>query len=418
MKRIEQLDMAEVTAQQPFAHWLHRVEKIGRVGKEKLIEIFGSPQEIYCAGEKQLQAVLQPEQVESIKAAKQYDVYKEYDEMLAQGILFYPYYHPTYPGRLFTIPDRPFGIYVKGRLPEENRHSVAIVGARNCSEYGRFVAETFAKALAKEGIQVISGMAKGIDGIAQQAAIEAGGDTYGVLGCGADICYPTAHRLLYNDICANGGILSTYPPKTPPLASYFPPRNRIISGLSDVVLVVEARNKSGTLITVDMALEQGREVYVVPGRITDRLSDGCNRLLVQGAGVALSPAQMIEELMNTVWCERQVTDRQKPVRGKKPAESTEIAESKHTGKGSDNRKSNSGSIAVHKTVHLAREEQELLTLLDFYPISLDQIRMMMQTKDVLRTLTLPQTMEMLLKLSMEGYVKNEGGYYGLAKPVR
>lgn len=380
MKRIEQLDMVELTAQQPFAYWLHRVAKIGRAGKEKLIAIFGSPQEIFCAGEKQLQAVLQPEQAESILAAKQYDIYKEYDEMLAQGILFYPYYHPAYPERLFTIPDRPFGIYVKGRLPETDRRSVAIVGARNCSEYGRFVAEAFAKAFAKEGISVISGMARGIDGIAQQAVLEAGGDTYGVLGCGADICYPAVHRQLYEDICEKGGILSTYPPKTPPLASYFPPRNRIISGLSDAVLVVEARNKSGTLITVDMALEQGKEVYVVPGRITDRLSDGCNRLLGQGAGVALSPAQIIEELTN--------------------------------------RKSNNGFLTEHKTNQLSKEEQELLSLLDFYPISIDQIRMMMQTKEALCALTLPQTMEMLLKLSMEGYVKNEGGYYGLAKPVQ
>lgn len=417
MKRIEQLDMVELTAQQPFAYWLHKVEKIGRAGKEKLIEIFGSPQEIFCAGEKQLQAVLQPEQVERIKAAKQSDVYKEYGEMLAQGILFYPYYHPAYPGRLSNIPDRPFGIYVKGRLPETDRRSVAIVGARNCSEYGRFVAENFAKAFAAEGIQVISGMAKGVDGIAQQAVLEAGGDTYGVLGCGADICYPAVHRQLYHDICANGGILSTYPPKTPPLASYFPPRNRIISGLSDVVLVVEARNKSGTLITVDMALEQGREVYVVPGRITDRLSDGCNKLLLQGAGVALSPTQMIEELMNTVWCERKVSKGRQPVRGE-AAENTEIPERKRSGKGSSNRKSGSSPLTVHAVNHLSEEEQELLSLLDFYPISLDQIRMMMQTKDVLCTLTLPQTMEMLLKLSMEGYVKNEGGYYGLAKPVQ
>ena len=158
--------------------------------------------------------------------------------------------------------------------------------------------------MGRAGIQVISGMARGIDGISQQAALSAGGTSYGVLGCGVDICYPAQNRRLYEELLEKGGLLSTYTPGTKPLPQYFPPRNRIVSGLSDALIVIEARQKSGTLITVDMALEQGRDVYVVPGRITDRLSDGCNHLLTQGAGVFLSPESFAEDFLRS-WEEKQ-----------------------------------------------------------------------------------------------------------------
>lgn len=186
-------------------------------------------------------------------------------------------------------------IFYKGRLPEDTIPSVAVIGARECSEYGRYVAEELGRYLGTHRIQVISGMARGIDGISQQAALSAGGTSYGVLGCGVDICYPSQNRRLYEELGREGGLLSTYAPGIRAMPAYFPPRNRIVSGLSDALIVIEARQKSGTLITVDMALEQGRDVYVVPGRITDRLSDGCNRLLNQGAGVMLSPEQFLEE---------------------------------------------------------------------------------------------------------------------------
>ena len=158
------------------------------------------------------------------------------------------------------------------------------------------MAEKLGEILGKNGIAVVSGMARGIDGISQTAALKNGGISYGVLGCGVDICYPAQNRTLYDRLVAQGGLISSYPPGTPALARNFPPRNRIVSGLADAVVVVEAREKSGTLITVDMALEQGREVYAVPGRITDRLSDGCNRLLRQGAAPLLSPEELLEAL--------------------------------------------------------------------------------------------------------------------------
>lgn len=158
------------------------------------------------------------------------------------------------------------------------------------------MAKRFAEELASCGIEVISGMAKGIDGVSQRAAIDAGGKTYAILGCGVDICYPREHFDLYQHIQENGGIISEQPPGTSPLPQHFPARNRIISGLADIILVMEAQEKSGSLITADMALEQGKDVYALPGSIDSNLSWGCHNLIKQGAGILLSPKELIEEL--------------------------------------------------------------------------------------------------------------------------
>lgn len=217
-------------------------------------------------------------------------------------IAFITPFEKEYPERLRNIPDAPAGLYVRGRLPAEKNITVAVIGARDCSDYGRYVAEGLGAFLGRNGVTVVSGMARGIDGISQWAALEAGGTSIGVLGCGVDICYPSENRALFDRLLEQGTILSEYPPGMPPKAMNFPARNRIVSGLADAVVVVEARSKSGTLITVDMALEQGREVFVIPGRITDRLSDGCNKLIKQGAAVLLSPEELLEELLE--WKER------------------------------------------------------------------------------------------------------------------
>lgn len=201
-----------------------------------------------------------------------------------------------YPARLLEIPDPPERLYVLGKLPEEKVPSVAIIGARECSEYGNYVAARLGECMGRNGIQVVSGMARGIDGIGQTAALDAGGSSFAVLGSGVDVCYPARNRRLYERLRERGGVLSEYPSGTPALSRNFPPRNRIVSGLADAVVVVEAREKSGTLITVDMALEQGKEVYAVPGRVTDALSSGCNRLVKLGAAVLLDPEELAEEL--------------------------------------------------------------------------------------------------------------------------
>ncbi|MBO6138381.1 MAG: DNA-processing protein DprA [Lachnospiraceae bacterium] len=202
----------------------------------------------------------------------------------------------AFPERLKTIPQPPRGIYVKGSLPDPEKPSVAVIGARSNTEYGRKVAQLFAAGLARHGVQIISGMARGIDGIAQEAAVNAGGASFGVLGCGVNVVYPKLNAELFEKVEASGGIISEYPPDMEARAELFPQRNRIISGLCDILLVVEARIKSGTAITVRCALDQGRDVFAVPGRISDPLSVGCNALIADGAGVANRPEDILEAL--------------------------------------------------------------------------------------------------------------------------
>ncbi len=201
----------------------------------------------------------------------------------------------VYPKRLTGLREAPASLYYIGELPADDVPSVAIVGARNCSGYGRQMAREFGREIGGEGIQVISGMAAGIDGIAQRGALAVKGKSYGVLGCGVDRCYPAANRDLYEELRQKGGVISEYVPGTEPKACLFPSRNRIISGLADAVLVLEAREKSGTLITVSMALEQGRDVYALPGRVSDSLSEGCNRLIYEGATPLIRPYEFVEE---------------------------------------------------------------------------------------------------------------------------
>ena len=201
-----------------------------------------------------------------------------------------------FPLRFEGLSDVPQGLYYIGSLPDDNTPSVAVVGARSCSSYGRKTAFALGKFLAEHGVQVISGMAMGIDSSAQEGALAAGGKTFAVLGCGVDICYPRTSYAVYDALAVRGGIIAEVEPGTKPLAYNFPRRNRIISALSDIVIVVEAREKSGSLITVDCALEQGRTVYAVPGRLGDRLSDGCNYLIAQGAGILWSFEAVMEEL--------------------------------------------------------------------------------------------------------------------------
>ena len=203
-----------------------------------------------------------------------------------------------YPYRLKNIGDPPLILFYKGKLPDDERPCVAIVGARECSLYGEKTASMFARELSSAGVQIISGMARGVDGISQRGSISVGGNTFGVLGCGVDVIYPEENKDLFADILKDGGILSEFEPGTEPLRQYFPSRNRIISGLSDIVLVVEARKRSGTYITVTQALEQGREVFAVPGRITDALSDGCNNLIAAGAEIAVNSQTLIQDLKN------------------------------------------------------------------------------------------------------------------------
>ena len=215
---------------------------------------------------------------------------------MSENIKIYKKTEEGYPKNLLQLPDAPSRLYVLGELPDPMRPAIAIVGARNCSSYGKNMAYEYARILTQAGIQVISGLARGVDAAAHAGALAAGGKTYGVMGCGVDFCYPTSSRKLYHVMQQQGGILSEFAPGTPPLSYHFPLRNRIISGLSGAILVVEAKEKSGSLITADAALEQGRTVFALPGRAGDLLSEGCNRLIYQGAIPAWKPEIILEEM--------------------------------------------------------------------------------------------------------------------------
>ena len=401
----------ELEREQPYAYWL-MCAPIGDATKSRLLLRFGRPSGVFEASEKALMdstlSIGKKERwIAYIKERKEENAKREYEKLQTKGILFYPEYHPHYPAKLLSIPARPFGIFVKGKLPDVRQRSLAIVGARDCSEYGQYVARHFAEKMAQNGVAVISGLARGIDGIAQRAAMEAGGESFGVLGCGADICYPKSNEKLYRMCMERGGILSTYLPGTPPTPNLFPPRNRIISGLSDGILIIEAREKSGTIITADLALEQGKDVFVIPGRVTDRLSDGCNSLIRQGASLIQSPEQLLEEL-NIGYgkvCVTGYEEEENPCeQGKEGGNSAQRVAYKADdciGQ-SDNRETFS---------QFTLEEQAFLQLFDLELLSIEQIRRKMVASSFLKNITLPQTMEMLMKFVIMGQLRAEGGYY-------
>ncbi len=282
-----------------YAYWLDNLPGIGSGKIQYLLEYAACAQEVYEMPMAHLKAmeVLSEEELHTIHLSKRnWNLDGEWFALMEQGIGFISIEQADFPEKLQNIPDTPYALYYIGNLPDPNRKTVAIVGARGRSAYGSEIATKLAKALSDHGVQVISGMAKGIDADAHRGALEGQGDTFAVLGCGVDVCYPKENRYLYQRILDKGGIISEYPPNTQPKAQLFPARNRIISGYSDCVVVIEAREKSGSLITADYAMEQGRDVYAVPGRISDSLSAGCNKLIKQGAGIVQSVEDFLADL--------------------------------------------------------------------------------------------------------------------------
>lgn len=282
-----------------YAHWLDNIRGISSAKKRYLYEVITCAEEIYQMTPyklKQVNGLTEADVQLILKSRREWDIDKEWFGLMEQGIGFVSVEQNNFPEKLKNIPDTPYALYFIGKLPEEKRKSVAIVGARGRSAYGCEVAQTLAKSLSEHGVQVISGLAKGIDSDAHKGALAGGGDTYGVLGSGVNVCYPRENRYLYEKMIEKGGVLSEHPPNTQPLAHFFPLRNRIISGLSDCIVVIEAKEKSGSLITADFAMEQGKDVYALPGRITDGLSAGCNKLIKQGAGIVQSVEDFLVDL--------------------------------------------------------------------------------------------------------------------------
>lgn len=359
--------------QRIYAAWLDTIYWVTSETKYRLLDMAGSAQKVYEMEEGRLAAVMGLKGCDRfLEQRKRYKPQKVWNYLVEIGVRYTYCQASDFPGRLAEIPDPPFGIFYKGRLPDESVPAVAVIGARKCSDYGRVMAEKFARGFAERGVDVISGMAAGIDGISQAAALKAGGRSYAVLGCGVDIAYPRSNEALYRQLVESGGVLSEYPPQMEPRPALFPPRNRIISALADVVLVVEAREKSGTLITVDMALEQGREVYTIPGRCTDSLSMGCNRLIRQGAAVAVTPEDIIDDML---WD----TILKKP--GNQPQPSKK----------------------------LSRAAQEVYSVLEMLPATQDVIVAKLREKK--SACTIPQICQGLVELELKGLVRCQNRQY-------
>jgi len=354
-----------------YACWLCNFPYLGNGQLHQLCEAFGGPEGVYHASQEEWEKVLSSKQATRLKEyTAAWLPEKEYRRMRTQGIELVTIQEKNYPERLRTIPDAPFGLFFRGSLPQEEAPAVAVIGARECSEYGRYVARQLGEMLGKCGVTVISGMARGIDGICQEAALEVGGYSVGVLGSGVDICYPAQNRGLYERLGKTGAVISSYPLNTPARSQNFPPRNRIVSGLADVVVAIEAKVKSGTLITVDLALEQGREVYAVPGRVTDRLSDGCNRLIRQGAGVLLEPEGFVEEMWE-LWERKSGREAGRMVQGKGREEGQKQVRSD----GSPMEEMSQGQNRHGKIVEmLSPELSAVYEALDFTPHSPEELR--------------------------------------------
>lgn len=281
-----------------YWYWLYNIEGIGPKSCEKILSLYGSPQDAYesLKASELIQLGISQKKIENIINSRKMDiVIKNMNHLLEKGIRVVTLADQEYPEKLRNIYDPPGVLYVRGEMPKETATTIAIVGARECSNYGKELAMYFGKELAECGIQVISGLAKGIDSFAHMGARKCQGKTYAVLGCGIDICYPRENINLYMDIIESGGVISEYPPGYRPLKANFPMRNRIISGLSDGILLVEAREKSGSLITMDLGLEQGKNIYACPGRIFDGLSQGTNRMIQMGGKLVLEANDILED---------------------------------------------------------------------------------------------------------------------------
>jgi len=358
--------------------WLCNISGIGPMKIKAILNHLEDAEAVYHASEQVLQNIegLNISDVERIKDSRK-DIYihHAFEEMQNSDIRFIHMGSSDYPKKLKLLCDSPAGLYVRGKLPKEDTLSVAIVGARNCTEYGRKVAAMLGEHFARMGIQVISGMAAGIDAAGQRGCLLGDGYTCAVLGCGVDICYPRENIQLFTELLAKGCVISEFPIGAKPLSAHFPVRNRIISGLSDVVIVVEARKKSGSLITADLALEQNKEIMAVPGRISDALSEGCNELIKQGAAMLTSPQDIRQLSVVARWLE----------------------EGNHTHTALNwQSKNEQGRINP-----LASKKNMLYSLLDLNPVSLEKL--IQQSGMDIQSVT-----ENLLEMQLNGLVKEIG----------
>ena len=319
----------------------------GRMLINRLVDVLGTPGAVLAANEKELERIEgvgrrligalsdSAAREKALQAAR-----RELAILAARNIVLICRDNPLYPELLGNIPDPPIMLYCRGDAACLSRPAIAVVGSRSATSYGRRIAFSLAGDLAVRGFCVVSGLALGVDGEAHAGALAGGGETVGVLGTGVDVVYPRQHAGLFREVAGRGALVSEYPMGTAPDSFRFPERNRIISGLVQGVVVVEAGLKSGSLITARLALEQGREVFAVPGRIDSAKSSGTHRLLQEGAKLVNSVGDIIEELRLTM----------------APAERSAAVS------GDDSR-----------PAAVSSEEQRLLACLEVYPVTIDEL---------------------------------------------
>ena len=364
-----------------FIHAWNQVSEIGPRRLQKLLDTFGCPRRAWEAPGQELRLVegFSKNLTEKVHRQKQIlDPAKLWEEILASGLALLLYNDAQYPADLKEIYDPPAILYGLGNLALLRTPMVAVVGSRRHTHYGKQVARRLAAELVSRGITVTSGMARGIDTHAHEGALEQGGKTIAALGCGLDICYPPENRALKQRIQEQGLVISEFPPGTKPAPLNFPRRNRIISGLSAGTVVVEAGVKSGALITAEFSLEQGREVFAVPGSIESPYSSGCHKLLKEGAKLVESAADILEEL---VLFDPGV-QRQNEAGMERPP----------------------GGASSREPPPLEAGEAELLEILHYEPVSLEELAGMSQVP-------LSSLNYLLLEMEMKGLVKQLPGKY-------
>lgn len=371
MKKMAEAGEAAGRTEALYAFWLSDLPKIGCKKIQHLLKRFSVPEAVFSASREALleTAGINKTDVEQIINSRDMDKIKyRYDAMCRKNILFTWSGQPEYPKKLQVIDDAPFSLFYRGSLPKEERPVVAVVGARTVSHAGSQLAQRMGRQLAENGICVVSGLARGVDIASQRGVLEvAGGSTYGVLGCGIDLCYPEENIESYMLIQEHGGVISEYAPGVLPLPYHFPLRNRIISGLSDAILVIEAGEHSGSLITARLGLDQGKDIFVVPGDIWNPSYAGSNQLIREGAALVTNTRDILDGL--GIFLDEDVSERKKKCE-----------------------------------VLLETTEKIVYSYLSLVPIHLSEIV-------EISGLSVQKTMELLLSLEMKGMVKDVGNHY-------
>lgn len=289
-----------VGSQEALLHWLalHLVPGLGTGNAFKLIRQLGTPEAVFHSSVSELESCgVRAAVAQSIVSGVSFeDAAAELEKVKAAGVEVVTFRDPRYPESLKEIYDPPILLYARGRTDLLGAFKLAVVGSRRPSHYGTAVTDRLSSELAGAGLVIVSGMARGIDTAAHRGALRAGGDTIAVLGCGVDVVYPSENRKLAAEIAERGLVVSEFPMGTPAFPQNFPIRNRIISGISSGVMVVEGAQYSGSFITARLALEQGREVFAVPGNIVSKLSWGPNLLIKQGAALVQESRDVIDAL--------------------------------------------------------------------------------------------------------------------------